>query len=82
MSVEEGLGTEDMGWALAFSLHEVDPITFAVYSVVEEEDFKEHLEIAVHYRTWDYSRVEEGYTPNVSDKVLPTHTCTQDDFLN
>ena len=60
MNAEEGLSTEDMGWALAFSLHEVDPATYAVYSAVENEDFREHLELSVHYRTWDLSRVGEG----------------------
>ena len=71
-----------MGWALALTLHEVELGTYEVKSVVDDKDFKDHLTLAVHYRTWNYRPDNElGGFPIITDDVLGTHPCTEDDYV-
>ena len=69
-----------MGWALAFSIYGNEG--GQVVPVLDTNDFKDHLQLIVTYRTWGLT-FKEGqqfgsYEPK--QEVLTTHTCTAEDY--
>ena len=64
---EDGLTLEDVDFALAVGVWTPD----AGY-IHQTEDFKDHLELAVTYRTWEVSKYGDL---SLHDEIIPTHEC-------